>query len=334
MLDFSQAPHTPPAPQDDTEALRRYLVDTLETWLPRLLPGGHSAHGEFRAGSINGEPGGSLCMRLRGDSRGLWTDHSTGQGGDPFNLLMECLGCDFQTAIAQARDMAGLKMRPTPKALTRPRSPDADARLIRDILSETSAEAYIVQQYLAARDITLPVPPDLLAHARLWHGPSASPHPAMVGRVRDVAGRVIGVHRTFLAFSAVRSVWEKAPICPQKMMLGRCKGGSVHLAESAELMGVSEGIESGLSAMQLFGMPVWAALSTSGMRAIELPAHVQQVAIFADFDAVDKNAGGRPGTMAAEALADRLTAEGKDARVIYPMHELGDFNEELRERGG
>ena len=58
----------------------------------------------------------------------------------------------------------------------------------------------------------------------------------------------------------------KAPIDPQKMMLGPCRGGAVRLAEPSDVLMVGEGIETCLAAMQATGHPAWAALSTSGLR--------------------------------------------------------------------
>ena len=78
----------------------------------------------------------------------------------------------------------------------------------------------------------------------------------------------LAIHRTFLA----RDGAGKAPVDPQKMMLGPCRGGAVRLAEPGDVLMVGEGIETCLAAMQATGHPAWAALSTSGLRALDLPA--------------------------------------------------------------
>ena len=62
-----------------------------------------------------------------------------------------------------------------------------------------------------------------------------------------------------------------------KMMLGSCRGGVVRLGEPSELVMVGEGIETCLAAMQATGKPAWAALSTSGLRSLDLPHDARDV---------------------------------------------------------
>jgi twinkle protein len=55
--------------------------------LARLLPAGRAVGAEWHAGSLRGEPGDSLRVRLRGDRAGAWCDFATGdKGGDPVSL--------------------------------------------------------------------------------------------------------------------------------------------------------------------------------------------------------------------------------------------------------
>ena len=54
---------------------------------------------------------------------------------------------------------------------------------------------------------------------------------------------------------------------------------------------VGEGIETCLAAMQATGHPAWAALSTAGLRALDLPQDVRDVIVLADGDAARR--GGR-----------------------------------------
>ena len=89
------------------------------------------------------------------------------------------------------------------------------------------AEATLVQTYLAARGIDLPLPNALRFHAGLKH-PSGDIWPAMVALVTNGADATpLAIHRTFLA----RDGSSKAPVDPQKMMLGPCRGGVVRLGD-------------------------------------------------------------------------------------------------------
>ena len=97
---------------------------------------------------------------------------------------------------------------------------------------------------------------------------------------RGIDDAPIAIHRTFIA----RDGAGKAPVEPSKMILGPCHGGVVRLAERGEVLMVAEGIETGLAAMQATGHAAWAALSTSGLRGLDLPRDVRDVIVLADGD--------------------------------------------------
>jgi putative DNA primase/helicase len=107
------------------------------------------------------------------------------------------------------------------------------------------------------------------------------------------------------------------------MMLGPCRGGAVRLAASGNVLMVGEGIETCLAAMQVTGHPAWAALSTSGLRALDLPDDVRDVIVLAD--------GDEPGEAAARACAWRWKREGRHVRIAHPPQGL-DFNDMLMGR--
>jgi hypothetical protein len=104
-------------------------------------------------------------------------------------------------------------------------------------------------------------------------------------------------------------------------------GGSVRLTEFSATLYIGEGIETTLSVMAaLSGDSCFesysfaAALSTSGMRALEIPAVVRELIVLADNDA--NGAGER----AAQALAQKALSEGRTARIARPTG-AKDFNE-------
>jgi hypothetical protein len=107
------------------------------------------------------------------------------------------------------------------------------------------------------------------------------------------------------------------------MMLGPCHGGAVRLAEPGALLMVGEGIETCLVAMQASGHAAWAALSTSGLRALDLPGSVREVIVLAD--------GDDPGEAAAREAALRWMRQGLRVRIARPPWGL-DFNDLLLTR--
>ena len=86
---------------------------------------------------------------------------------------------------------------------------------------------------------------------------------------------------------------------------------------------VGEGIETCLAAMQASGRPAWAALSTSGLRGLDLPRDVRDVIVLAD--------GDDPGEAAAQDCARRWKREGRRVRIARPPQGM-DFNDLLMRR--
>jgi putative DNA primase/helicase len=179
-----------------------------------------------------------------------------------------------------------------------------------------SPHGTLVETYLASRGIRLPLPTALRFHPGLKH-PSGGIWPAMVALVtRGPDSKPIGIHRTYLA----RDGSGKAPLAPAKMMLGPCRGGVVRLGPVRDLVMVGEGIETCFAAMHATGHPAWAALSTSGLRTLDLPPDACDIIVLAD--------GDDPGEAAARDAALRWCYEGRRVRVARPPQAL-DFNDVL-----
>jgi putative DNA primase/helicase len=176
---------------------------------------------------------------------------------DEGKILVHChAGCDQKLVIAALRSR-GL----WPENGSRPskRSASERAKLSQTDRDDTkrieaaqaiwnaavSDEGSLVKTYLAARGLHLPLPKTLRFHAGLKHR-SGGNWPTMVALVtRGVDDAALGIHRTFIA----RDGSGKAPVAPQKMMLGPCRGGAVRLAEAGNVLMVGEGIETCLAAM-------------------------------------------------------------------------------------
>lgn len=188
--------------------------------------------------------------------------------------------------------------------------------------SAVPARGTLAERYLAARGIFSPPPDALRFHARLRH-PSGGVWAAMVALVVDGAsGTQLGIHRTFLADDGT----GKAPVEPQKMMLGSCRGGVVRLGnpERGEWLAIAEGIETALSFQAATGIPAWAALSASGMRAVRLPREIGLVMLCPDNDRSGV------GQAAARDAAERFLREGRRVKLAIPPEEGLDFNDVLQ----
>lgn len=261
------------------------------------------SHAALLGGEVNGDiilcpspgsPADDRSCSVRIDARGL-----------PY--IYDCAG-PLGAAYAHVRER--LKLAPA-----RP-SADNSAFALR-ILSETvPAEGTLIETYFRSRALTLPVPPCLRFHPNLKHAGTGSFWPAMVAKRTDVTGRVVAIHRTYLA----REGSGKASVTPQRMDLGGGSGGAIRLAPVADELMIGEGIETTLSAMQMCGLPGWAAGSALAIRQLSLPAEVKAVILLVDNDLAGKNA--------SSAAAQRWLREGR--RVWKARSSSGnDFNDLL-----
>ena len=243
-------------------------------------------------------------------------------------VLVRChAGCDQERVITALRTR-GLWTENSPHSLSRiARRTSVERKGDQDDANRSAAALAIwqfaqpargtpVETYIAARGIDLPPPDVLRFHASLKH-PSGGIWPTMVALVTNgTDGTPVAIHRTYLA----RDGGGKAPIDPQKMMLGPCRGGAVRLAEPCDVLMVGEGVETCLAAMQACGHPAWSALSTSGLRSLDLPTNVRDVIVLADGD----EAGGA----AARDCALRWKRQGRRVRIARPPQGM-DFNDML-----
>lgn len=175
----------------------------------------------------------------------------------------------------------------------------------------------VVATYLRRRGVSIEVPPTLRQGSALHFG--RTPIPAMVAGVQAPNREIVAVQSTFLTWGGA-----KAPISTPRLTTGCLGFGAVRLAAAGEVLGLAEGIETALSAMQLSGVPCWASLGGQRLAKIEIPPNVREIHIFADDDAA--------GRLAAEMAAGRYTRDGLVVTLRWPPEGFGDWNEVLKAR--
>ena len=276
MIDLNQID---PAPiRYDLDEIVRRLRGSAESWVPALFPKGRRQGDEWRLANIQGAPprkSGSCVIMLRGDHAGDWHDFDGGQGGGPLATLAQGTGLADRALFAHAAGITGWQgegpKRQEPPAAPKPeRDASLDIAFIRDNAAPIQGTA--AQRYLEGRGLIIPPDADLLFHPDLTHYETRTGYPAMIGLIRNVAGEVTALHRTYLAEQPDKVT--KAAIAKPRMMLGKTAGGTVRLGAITPqgLLGLCEGIETGLAVMRACPtLPVWAALSTSGMEQAQLP---------------------------------------------------------------
>ena len=150
-------------------------------------------------------------------------------------------------------------------------------------------------------------------------------YPAMLVLVRDKDEQVCGIHRTYL--TSERN--GKAPVVEPKKMtrsinMDNGAAARIYAAAHSEVLGLTEGIENGHAVRELVSsgyfddlsgkLPVWAALSETGIRTFKIPASLpklKKLIIFCDNDASGV------GLNAAKKLIEILREERPDLEVEF-----------------
>jgi hypothetical protein len=139
--------------------------------------------------------------------------------------------------------------------------------------------------------------------------------PALLAAITAPGGELTGVEVTYLAPDGRRARMT----LPRKTIGVRTAGSAVRLHPAAPRMLVGEGAATCLSAAARFGLPAWALLSTSNLRAWRPPAGVTFVIIAAD--------RGCDGERSALVLAAALRGLGVHGAIRWPPPPFGDWNE-------
>lgn len=262
------------------------------------------------------------------DAKGFYHCFGCHAHGDVLDWWQKAEGLSFNEARDRLRSEAGDFLAPPSQTRPSPRRDETDddmarkQREARTIWKESqSLIGSIAEVYLReARCIGLEsLPESLRFHPALVPDPRlAEPYPAMIVAVTNSLDQLVAIQRTFLKLDGSGKAGFSAP----KRGLGPVGQGAVKLGAAATILGIAEGVETGLSAMELFRVPVWCALG-SNLARIELPNAVRQVVVFGD--------KGKAGEDAAAKARQIFRSQGRKVNVRFP--EIGgDFNDELRAR--
>jgi phage/plasmid primase-like uncharacterized protein len=186
-----------------------------------------------------------------------------------------------------------------------------------------------VTLYLKGRGMggVWPLPEVLRYHRALpyWHGAEkVGTFPAMVAPLIAPDGRMVALHRTYLARDG-----RKADVPTVKKLTGAAgplAGACIPLHKPARgCIGIAEGIETALAAWCASGVPTVAAYCAGNLAAWRWPA-VQRLVIFADAD--------KAGREAADMLRARVLAARLQCEVLTPASDGADWCDVWAERDG
>jgi putative DNA primase/helicase len=174
--------------------------------------------------------------------------------------------------------------------------------------------------YLKRRGLDWLIPHEDVRFRPECSHPTGARLPAMIWQVRNAAGSVTCLHRTFLTWDG-----HKADVDPPKATWGSFSGGAIRLHPACHEMLVGEGIETTASAATILDIPGWAAIACGNLRArMVLPDTVRSITIAVDNDLA--------GQRAAQKAAARWRKEGRRVRLAIPDDWGRDFNDVLLER--
>lgn len=249
------------------------------------------------------------CIYCEGTDRARWVKNSyylCNQCGQhsPVHLIMNKLNLSFKETVFYIRD----NLLGTTKMTTKQPDNTFNEELLKTVhkgLKKITLDDP-VYKYLTSRGITK-IPPSI------YYNPSVETvieqdykkkkitTPAMVARF-------VTADNQTSTYSILRldNDGNKARISPSRIfmpILRTMTGGCMRLATAGGILGICEGIETGLKIMQHEDIPVWAAGSAEMMKKIEIPDTVKHVIVFSDSDT------SFTGQMAAYTLANRLRVQ-------------------------
>jgi len=235
-------------------------------------------------------------------------------------LLVKCFGgCDARDVLAELRrrglvDADSPQRRVSaPRFAPPPSQHDPDPAALELWRKAKPAGGTVVEMYLRNRGVTIPIPPSIRCGETLHLGRFHMP--TLVAAVQRPDGKIVAVQQTLLTWGG-----SKAPAGITRITTGALGDGAVRLARADDYLGIAEGVETALSAMQLGGVPCWACLGAGRMHRVLVPDHVHELHVFADADEVGR------------AAAERAAQEHRHRRVVlrFPPDGFKDWNDYLR----
>lgn len=269
-----------------------------------------------------------------------------GANGDVIKFVMLRQPLPFREAIELLESQNGIRLIEASKPAPAPAVPQVLDRQALDRSHEIEKASVALTpdcppvRYLLGRAIIRPAdygvgdpaindgwPVDLRYLERCWHGFEKRNFPALVAAIRGYDGTLLTMHRTYLALRPDGS-WGKAVIDKPRLVVGSFGPGYIRLGEPAAEMVGGEGIETSLSAMQLWRRAGLCFVTSGRMKSIEPPF------MCSDFIyAADKGGKGNWGEKFAKEGAASI-AKGRRVAVKIPRiaADKGDYNDLVQER--
>ena len=260
--------------------------------------------------------GGKKKFRID-DKEGAGTWICTHGAGDGWKLLIETTGKDFRTLAKEIDVLLGNVYSKTPIAPRR----DYEGELFAYWKTLRSIRGTPVERYLQSRGI--------------WRTPARAvkfvgndEQSNMFCVATNDQGRPLITHTTYLEDDRKSKI--DVPKRTSKVDKERestiDESIAIRLFESQTCLGIAEGIETALSAHQLFECACWSTMNSSFMKKFRAPSGVEHLIIFADSDS---NGTGQAAAFVCGNANILANNDVKKVTIRWPGS--GDFNDVLQE---
>lgn len=256
--------------------------------------------------------------------------------GSVIDLIMEIKGLDYKTACKQVDQIIGNEYRPT--ATTEKPKLEKKALTFNRFQSLHRVKDTPIETYLNSRGIyELPELSVKYANAE-WDGKYQRSFGCMYAVATNDNMDIGYSHKTYLEngkkadvevnkkLETMNKLNEPCPTCHTN----HAASVAIRMFPHDKVLGISEGIESALSAKQLYRVPTWAVLNTAIMKVFKAPLGVTELVIYADND---RNGAG---LAAAFECAHKNLLSKNDVETVtiqYPEKTGTDFNDLLLSPG-
>lgn len=243
-----------------------------------------------------------------------------------FDLLIEVTGKDFKSLAAEIDQVFGNTSE------RKPEKKDTSKRdkAIKLFKSASRLKGTDGEVYLNSRGV-YEMPTGGVKFGSVFDMKEGRDIPAMIALASTEFAEPRQMHCTYIENGS------KADIATQRKMHSlspkNLSGGdtsepiAIKLFQAGSVLGIAEGIESALSAKQLYKMPVWSAMNVSYLKKFRAPTGVESLYLFADND---KNLTGLAAAMEC-ARANLLSSNDVVKAVVRWPENLNDFNDVLQQ---
>ena len=241
--------------------------------------------------------------------------------------LFQCFRCGWKGKVNGFQSFIEREPDPTALATQKSKRQYAIDKVLSNSVPITDSTAHIARTYInrrMGRILNKDEYPNIRFNpaCRYYHdGKCQGFYPALIGEIKDITGRLVTLHRTYLTEDGF-----KAPLDPVRKIMGvpegSCTGAAIHLAEATTELALAEGIESALGFSLHLQQPAWACISAHGLQKVVIPKTVKQICIGADNDS--------SGIQAANALANRLWKQGFIVYIHTPKRPGADWADVIK----